>query len=486
MSERSKAVGRGVVTQVGGRLAGLIFSLVTVATSTQYLGVERYGLLTGAIVIVGVFESLTELGIGQVIVRRVSQGKGQLAALSGTQLGLSLFLGPAVAVLAVLVGYMLTTDDPTQRLAVAIIAVGLIFTALARCGNPIFQVQVRFGASAIADVSSRGLALAGTLVVAALDLGVLPMAAVQVIHPFVRMVVSLVAAGRMQPWKLNFDRSATWSLVKESLPITAMLIVGVLYWRADGLILQALSDNAQLAAYGVALAIAGNLNILPQVLANTTLSTLAERHATDRAAFNRTCRTIYQLLLVIMLPVAVFGWVLADEAIELLSGAEYVPIAAPVLQLFFVGMALGFLNPLLSTALFSAGKQSFLLRMALVTLAVNIAAAFLLIPPFGAVGAGLGLVASELLGVTASTYMLLREGVRLPAALDVARILPAISLGLAMTYIMRDVPVVFTGLVVVVLYGGAVVATGAMPHSVVSSLIGRKDKPSKARETVSV
>lgn len=489
MNDRSTRVGRGVVIQVGGRMVALLFSLVTVATSTRYLGLDDYGLLTGAIVIVGVFESLTELGIGSVIVRRVSQGKGSLVSLSGTQLGLSTVLGPATALLAILAGFVFTTDDPTQRLAVIIIAVGLIFTSLARCANPIFQMEIRFGASTIADFGARGLALVGTLLVAHFDLGVLAMAAVQVIHPLVRMVVSLIAAGRMQPWKINFHLPTTWSLVKESLPLTAMLIVGVLYWRADGLLLVALSTEAQLAAYGVALAIAGNLNVLPQVLSNATLSTLAERYAQDRAAFHRTCRTIYQLMLVVMVPVAVLGWPVSGDVVGLLSGEEYVATAGPVLQLFFIGMALGFLNPLLSTALFSAGKQQFLLRMAFVTLAVNIAANAALIPVLGAVGAGLGLLASEVLGVTASTYMLMREGVRLPSALDVARILPPISLCLAVIYLMRDLPIALTGFVVVVLYGAAVIATGALPSTVVNSLLGRgrtKDPGKHRREKVAV
>lgn len=472
MSERSTAVGRGVVVQVGGRLLALMFSLGTVTASTRYLGPEQYGLLTGAIVIVGLFESLTELGIGQVIVRRVSQTKGDLTRLSGTQLGLSLVLGPTVAILAILVGLGIMSDSRDQQIALVIIAVGLIFTALARCGNPVFQTELKFGALAIADFASRGLAFAATLAVAALDLGLLAMAAVQVIHPFVRMVISLYAAGRLRPWKINFDARAALALMIESLPITAMLIVGVLYWRADGVLLEILSDPVQLAAYGVALAIAGNLNVLPQVLSTATLSTLAERWTDDRDAFHRACRTIYQLMLVIMLPVAIFGWPLAEDVVVLIGGDEYGPIAGPVLQLFFIGMGLGFLNPMLSNALFAAGKQQFLLRMALVTLAVNIGVSVWLIPEIGALAAGVGLIASETVGVTASTYMLMRQGVPLPPALDVARILPAITLGLAVIFLMRDAPVLITGIVIVIVYGVGVLASGALPGKVVTALTG--------------
>lgn len=473
MSSRSAAVGRGVVVQVAARLVALLISLVTISTSTQYLGPTQYGLLTGAVVIVGVFEAVTELGIGQVIVRRVTQGRGDLVPLVGANFGFSVLLGPVVVLLATLVGFLLASEGTEQRIAIAIIAVGLLFTTLASCASPVFQTRIRFGGSAIADFSSRALALVGTLVVAGLDLGLLALAAVQVIHPLTRMVVSLYAASRMEPWRIRFDGAMSWSLLKESLPMTAMIIVGALYWRADGILVQSLSSPEQVAAYGLALAIAGNLNILPQVLAKTALSTLAERRATDQAAFVRTVRTIYRLMLVFGVPVAVFGWIFADDLAVLIGGAEFA-IAGPVLQLFFIGMAVGFLNPVLSTSLFSAGRQRFLLNFAFVTLGVNIVVGVALIPTLGALGAGFGLIASEVTGVTAATYVLWRAGVPPPDPLDIARILPAVSLGLAAVYLMDDLHVLVVGPVVAVLYGAAVLTTGALPSRIVTSVLSRR------------
>lgn len=473
VSSRSAAIQRGVVVQVGARVAGLMLSLITVKTSTTYLGPEQYGILTAAVVIVGVFEAFTELGIGSVIVRRVSQGRGELVPLAGTNLGLSVLLGPTVAVAAVLVGFLFSADDPQQRLAVGIIAIGLVFSTLASCAGPVFQTRIRFGGSAVADISSRGLALGGTLLVAALDLGVIAMAAVQVIHPFVRMVVNLYAAQRMEPFRIRFDPSGSWSLIRESLPLTAMLIVGFLYWRADGLIVEALSTSEQVAAYGVALAIAGNLNVIPQVLAKTALSTLTDRRHSDPPAFVRTVQRIYQLMLLCALPIAVFGYILAEQLVPLISDERFVPLTTPVLQLFFIGMAIGFLNPVLSTSLFAAGQQKFLLGMAFVTLGVNIAVGFALVPSLGAAGAGYALIASELVGVSASTYMLWRVGVPPVAALDVGRILPAVTLGLAVLYLVRDLPVLISGPILVLVYGAAVVVTGAFQNTIMAKLVDR-------------
>jgi O-antigen/teichoic acid export membrane protein len=454
-------------------MAALLVSLFTISISTTYLGLEGYGLLTATIVFIGLFESFTELGIAEVIVRRVTQGHGDLRRLSGINLGFSIVLGPLVAVTSVVLGLVVYRDNPQLQLAIAIVSLGLVFTTLATCANPVFQTRVQFGAKATADLLSRVLALGGTIVVAHLDAGFLAMAAVQVVHPLIRMVISLVAAGRMERWVTRFDVRESISLVRESLPLTAMIVVGVLYYRADGLILSVLSTPAQTAVYGLALAIAGNLSVLPQVFAKTSMSTLAERRA-DPVAFESAVQVSYRIMLVFLLPVAVLGWPLAAGAIDLVSTPDFVEQGTLTLQLFLVGAAIGFLNPLLATALFSAGRQGFLVRMALVTLALNIALNLALVPRFGAAGTAATLIASQLVGVGASTYVLYREGVRPPALRDLARILPGLGLALAALLLLADVPFLVRALVAGLVYGVLVIVLRALPLPILTSLFARR------------
>lgn len=473
MGERATAIGRGVVIQVAARVAALGMSLVTIATSTRYLGIDQYGLLVATIVFVGVFESVANLGVDEVVTRRISQGRGTLGHLAGVQLGFTLLYGPLLAVMAVLAGLVVHAGDPTLQIAIAIIASGLVFISVGSAATPVFQTRVRFGGAALADLLSRGLTLGATVAVAATDSGVLAMAAVQVIPPLVSMIVSLVAANRMERLRPRFEWRLTVSLVRESIPLTLILVVAIFYWRADGLLLSVLSTAAEVGAYGLALAIASNLSMIPQVFAQTSLSTFAERRHRDPEGFNRSVRVAMQIVIAILLPVAVLGPPLAEDIITLLSTSEFAERGTTVLQLFFVAIALGFLNPILSMALFSAGRQQFLLRMALVTLTVNIGLNVALIPSLGAVGSGIALIASEVLGVTASTWVLAREGARPPGVLDIARAVPGLAAGLGLIWLLRDAPFLVTAVAAGVAYAALALATGAMPVAVVRSLFRR-------------
>ncbi|MGL5441451.1 MAG: oligosaccharide flippase family protein [[Mycobacterium] stephanolepidis] len=85
-----RRIASAVAWQLGGRVLGTIASIAGIALTTRALGPESYGHLNAAIFFIGLWTSLTELGIGVVIVRRVSAGAGSLQRLVGINLAFSL------------------------------------------------------------------------------------------------------------------------------------------------------------------------------------------------------------------------------------------------------------------------------------------------------------------------------------------------------------------------------------------------------------
>ena len=69
------AIARAVLLQLCGRVVGIVISFAQLYLTVRYLGPASYGLLVMVIVFVGVFEAFTELGVGTVIVRRVTAGQ---------------------------------------------------------------------------------------------------------------------------------------------------------------------------------------------------------------------------------------------------------------------------------------------------------------------------------------------------------------------------------------------------------------------------
>lgn len=473
VSTRADAIARGVVVQFIARAVGLVASVATLSLSTRYLGIDQYGLLTTAIVFVGLFEIGTDFGLSTVITMRVSATKGGLAHLVDVSLGLKLVIGAPLVIISAVSGLVIYHGQPQAQGAVAIISIGLIFTAIAESYEPVFMVHMRFSAASAADLTARMLGLVATVAVVRFDLGLMEIAAVQLVTPISKFVFTALGARGLERLRPRFEMATTLSLLREGIPFTVIIVVGVLYWRADGAILSWMSGPDQVGAYGVAYSLAFNLEVISVVFASSTLSTLSALAASDLPRFDQSVRLGYSFLLVCAMPISALGVPLARPLLQVFSGESFVDSATPVLRLFFVGVAIAFLNQHLTNALVSLHKQQFLLRLSLVNLLVNVALNVVLIPHLGALGAGISMVGSQLAGLLAGGALLHRLRPHLFPLDQVLRLLPVCAL--AVGAVAATAPL---GLLAQLPAGGLTVVLGAfvfraVPTPVIDILMAR-------------
>jgi O-antigen/teichoic acid export membrane protein len=471
------------VLQLVSRLLSLPLALVTLSLATHYLGEHGYGVLTTAVVFAGLFDTFTELGIGTIIVRRVTAGEGSLSRLVGMNVALSTVYAIPLALVAGAAGLLVYNGEPTTQLAVLIVCARLIFTTLASCFEPVFDVHLRYEAVAASELGSRIVTLAVTALVVLTDAGLIMMCAVQILPQLVRMVVTGLAAHRMAGARPVLDPGATLRLVRESLPITLMIAIGVFYWRADGVLLSVLSNPAEVGAYGLALQLTSTFSLIPQVFCRSTLSTISKSFATDPIRFRAAMEKGYRFLLLCAAPVAILGWPLAERLVALVGSAAFIDRTTPVLQLFFVAVAVSFLNPLISDALIAGRQERFLTTLSATNLVLNIGLNAALIPMLGAVGTGIALITTHAAGVLVSQIRLRRIGVGLVPVGYLLRLVPALTLALGALWLTWKLPLVVPLAAAGIAYTLGTVAAGAVPPTMRSSLWAAVRRPQDAPPT---
>src|SRR5262249_17278499 len=160
-------------------------------------------------------------------------------------------------------------------------------------------------------------------------------------------------------------------LVRESLPLMGFLVVGLLYARADGVILSLLSSRSEVGVYGLALTIAFNTIVVSQIFQRSTLSTATELFSRDVAAFADFLRRCIELMSFVAVPVAVIGTLLAGPLIGFFGDQAFVARGTPTLALLLVAAALRFFSGTLGQGLVAAHYQQVLLWLTLATLVLN-------------------------------------------------------------------------------------------------------------------
>ena len=138
--------------------------------------------------------------------------------------------------------------------------------------------------------------------------------------------------------------------------MTAMLVIAVLYWRADGVILSLTSTTDQVGIYGLAYTLAFTLTAVATFFQSSTMSTMVHSFTQDHNAFGAFVGRSMEAMLFIAAPIAVLGTVLSGPIIALVGSSSFVPDGGPTVALLFSAMALTFLTGVLSQALFAVPR----------------------------------------------------------------------------------------------------------------------------------
>lgn len=427
-----KTLAQGFLTVTAARFAGLILSLVQVKMVVTYLGPTSYGLLLTATLFVQSLGAWTELGVGSVVVRRVSGQGADLGRTVGLSMAISCLVVVPLMVAANVGGAVMYPGQPVVVGGIAILSLGLLFQTWATCYNPVAQVTGRFGRYAAADLLGR-LASLGVITYAvttgAHDLTLFFVAQLMVPFGELLAMASLGASvGRFRP---VWDRREIIDLVRETLPLTYILLVGVLYYTIDGVLLSKLSNAEQVAGYGLAYKTIGNLSVVSTALVNVMAAKFAQEASVSSERLSSTLRNTLRAILLVAVPVATLVWPMSADIVRFVGSPEMVDIASGPMVLVAVAMAIGMLSAVISQALIASFQQRILTHLNTFNLVLNIVLNVVLIPLYGAMGAASALVISELNGlVVVSILMMKRHMAFIPVGM-IVRLAPVVIATLA-------------------------------------------------------
>lgn len=451
MSEGNR-LARGAVVVTAGRALGLLFTLLQVRITTRYLGTNSYAMLSTVTLFVASFGAWTELGLGQVVVRRVSGRGHDLVRTVGLAMSITQTVAIPLLVATNVVGWVLYRDEPMIVLGIAIVSLTLVAQSRASCFMPVAQVTGRFNYYAAADLGSRIASLVLVIVATHLQGGLPWFFAAQVISPFVLLASLTLWSRRVGEFHLVLDWRAMWALFREALPILYILVVGVLYFTIDGILLTKLGGPEDVSAYNLSHKSIGQVGIVSAAVGQVLTARFARQAATSPSDFVRTLGHALRIMLLIAVPIAMLIWPVAANIVELVGSPEFVPFTVVPMSVICVALALGLLSQVVSAALVAAHHQRFLTRLNTLNLVVNISLNLILIPHWGATGAAIALVATEGLGLIAC-YSLLRRNY--PAFLEVPSLLGILASGavaLGVSQLLVTVPWLLRMVVVMSLF----------------------------------
>jgi polysaccharide transporter, PST family len=374
-------------------LSGLLSITVTAAVA-RHLGPAGFGVLSFALSLVLLFATLWTLGLSGLIVRELVRDPDRQAELVGTMTGIRLVGGVLAIAAAITLTFVLGTDAQT-RLAVAILAVGVL-TLYAFDGIDFWlQAQVRSRNAVIARSTALVIASViniGLIIIdAPLLIFVLAAALEYALAGFGLLFVYVRLGGSPRSW--TFSPTLTRRLLATSWPLILSGVANAINLRVDQLMLGVMKGPETVGTYAAAARLSEVWYFIPIAIAASFFPAMVRAHAGDRRSFDRWMGRLYDLMVALALPIAIVVSLLSAQLVYLLYGDGYAE-SAPILAIHVWAGPFVFLGAALSRWLIADDRLKFSLVRHGTGALVNVGLNLVLIPSYGGVGAAIATLVS--------------------------------------------------------------------------------------------
>lgn len=433
----------GLAAQVMIKLLSFAFTVLVIRS----LGASAFGQYAAVTGFGTVFLFIADLGLSPYTVREVARirdmpdGQTRVAELYADVLTLRLLLSLAAGVLVISAAIL--TGRPTLMIgAIALNALTVLLYAVHGSAEAVLSGHERLDLIAGLQVVNQLIFVSAGALALWLGFGYYGLVLATMAGVAIMTVLTVRALRRHGVRRGPITRRRWVSLLRAAFPFGVIgLTLGISY-RFDTVLLNIFRGDAVTGHYNAAYNLIFSLVTLSNVLNTALYPSLSRQAAIDPESLPRVYERVLRYLMLVALPIAVGGFILAHPLVGLLFGPDYGP-AATLLSILIWVLPLMFLSEFLGYVVVIAGRETLVARAIIVSSSVNIVANLLLIPRYGALAAAAVTVATEV--VLAAQYLwLLRDVLGRMRWGDLLRSTGAVALMALLVYLARDLPVLLT------------------------------------------
>lgn len=454
-------------------LSTVALSLFSIRLITEYLGPDGFGKYSTILAFFAFFSAIADLGLSSVTAREISRAGANEESIVGKVLALRLtssFL--VVALSPLLIVFFDYSRD--LKIGIFIAASAILFSTLSLLLNGIFQKRLAMDKVALVELLGKLFQVSIVVLVVKWNLGFLAVAATFIASLAFNAIVVFFLSRRYVRFSLHFDPSYWKSFLRESLPMGATAIITFAYFKMDTIILSVLQSSAHVGIYNVAYKIMENLIFFPAMLAGLILPLLSRFIFTDRRQFNAVADKTFKVFLIIIVPIIAGTFFLAPDIISIVSGDAF-PESALVLRILIFSLGFIFFGHFFTMLLVVGNAQKKLMQMLLFAAFFNITLNLFLITRYTYIGAAASSVATEML-VVALTAFLVKKHVRYrPSFQHSGQILFSGMLMGGVVFLLEPYSFFLAGLTGTFLYVFLLWVTRAVDADEIISLFARKE-----------
>jgi len=377
----------------GWLMLGKILSLIVGIFIAKFLGPHDFGDLSFATSFTAIIAAVGTLGLDSFVIREILDQPGKRDEILGTsfwmRLGVSLFIVPASVLIYILFRSFAEKQGTELTLVVTFCASALFFKSF-NIIDSYFQSQVR--SKVVVQVQNICLIISSLIKISfvLLKLPLVYFAFALVIDGIMLAIGLVIIYHRenlhVRNWVFNPSRAK--SLLSQSWPLILSAVMVTLYMQIDILMLKSFTGSTEAGIYSAAARISEAWYFIPIAIVTSVFPAIIHARKTDPARYQKRLQNLYDLLVIISLPVALVVSLGADTFIQVLYGDKF-DGAGIMLSIHIWSGIFVFLGSASGQYLLAEGFTVISLYRTALGAMVNIALNLWLIPLYGGLGASI-------------------------------------------------------------------------------------------------
>ncbi len=390
-----------------GRVINASLGLVALGFISRYLGASSYGQYALIFSLGTILQISADFGLHLTLTRSISKQKGKD----------NFYLSPVITLRLVFlavsffVGFIVIFFSPplSHLIKGYLIAVGgLAFQSISQLFVGIFQKYGTVWKITIGDIAGRLVQLTGIIIMGAANASLGLMILFFSLSATVSAIVHRFLLPSHIKIKPSFNILAWKKTILVSWPLGLLLFFNAVYFRIDIVMLSFFKTSLEVGNYGIAYRLIESVLFFPAMFGGLLLPRLSRtwanhQHSLFLSWLNQGLgATAWSGVFVLTVL-----WLFPRSLINFISGPDY-QLAPPLLSILSIALMAMFLGQVISIALVACHREKTLLMISASLALFNIIANAIFIPIWGASAAALTTVATEILAISWSSFVLLR------------------------------------------------------------------------------
>lgn len=380
--------------QVLGKAVSSLSTILILGLVSRNFGTTGTGIYTLVLTYLSFFYLAADLGINAYILPHLL--KENSTHTFQKLLGLRITLSLVLMLLSALIVLLWPVDLSFRQAALfglpAILGAGIFATSSA-----LFQSKLRFDLQVLSSSFGAIITLFIVWLITISSTDTSKLLAGQSLGLLTGGVLSLVLIRNYTKLLPIFNFSYIKQVLLESWPISATLLLNIVYFRLDAFILTAVKSYSEVGIYNVSYQIFQSLLVVPAYIMNSFYPMMLKDFSEDFAKFKTNFKKAMLLMFGIGLVGTLLTLLLSPQVIDIVTGSKGFADSASSLRILSLGFPGFFVTSVLMWALITFKKYKTMLVIYIVGLIFNTALNLILIPQYSYFAASAVTVASEYL-----------------------------------------------------------------------------------------